>query len=456
MICPIIVWFRRDLRLTDNPALAEAVRRGAPVLPLYVLDDETPGRFRDGGAARWWLHGSLAALAADLARLGLRLVLRRGAAEIVVPAVAMEAGAGAVLWNRRYEPFAADCERRLRDVLAGAGLEARSFNAALLTEPWEIVTGAGGPYRVFTPFARALAARPLSPPGEAPCGALSAAATLPSERLEDWALRPSTPDWATGFIDVWTPGEVAARMRLADFLDGGLAAYASARDRLDGVGASRLSPHLAWGEIGPRQVAAAVALRVAAEPTLAAGAAKFMAEIAWREFAWHLLHHYPHLVERNWRPAFDAMAWRDDSTGLRAWQRGRTGYPAVDAGMRELWATGWLSNRARMVVASFLTKHLLIDWRAGVDWFLDTLVDADLASNSVNWQWVAGSGVDAAPFFRIFNPATQAQRYDPTGGWIRRWLPDGTSGPPVVDHAAARARALAAFAALPRTAGDAP
>ncbi|MBM3560720.1 MAG: deoxyribodipyrimidine photo-lyase, partial [Alphaproteobacteria bacterium] len=246
-------------------------------------------------------------------------------------------------------------------------------------------------------------------------------------------------------------------------------------DRLDGSGASRLSPHLAWGEIGPRQVAATVAARVAAEPALAPGAEKFMAEIAWREFAWHLLHHYPHMAERNWRPAFDAMAWRDDPAGLRAWQRGCTGYPAVDAGMRELWATGWLSNRARMVVASFLTKHLLVDWRAGADWFLDMLVDADLASNAVNWQWVAGSGVDAAPFFRIFNPSAQGQRYDSNGAWARRWIPelmdvpdkyvhepwraprdlfDGHLVAPVVDHAAARARALAAFAELPREGGE--
>jgi len=468
---PVIVWFRRDLRLADNPAFAKAVRRGAPVLPLYVLDDETPGRFRDGGAARWWLHGSLAALAASLRDHGLTLALRQGAAERVVAGVAAEVGAAAVLWNRRYEPFAADSERRLSDALAAVGVEARSFNAALLAEPWEIATGAGGPYRVFSPFARALAARPLPPAGAAPRGAIPAAAPIRSERLADWALRPAAPDWASGFSEMWTPGEAAARLRLADFLDDGLASYASARDRLDGSGASRLSPHLAWGEIGPRQIAAAVAARVAAEPALAAGAEKFMAEIAWREFAWHLLHHYPHMAERNWRPAFDAMAWRDDAAGLRAWQRGRTGYPAVDAGMRELWATGWLSNRARMVVASFLTKHLLVDWRAGADWFLDTLVDADLASNAVNWQWVAGSGVDAAPFFRIFNPSAQGQRYDSEGAWVRRWIPeladvpdkhihepwraprglfDATSAAPVVDHAAARARALAAFAALPR------
>ncbi|MGE0257037.1 MAG: deoxyribodipyrimidine photo-lyase [Alphaproteobacteria bacterium] len=474
MTRPVIVWFRRDLRLADNPALADAVATGAPVLPLYVLDDETSGRFRDGGAARWWLHGSLAALAASLRAHGLTLVLRRGAAERVVAELAAEAAATAVLWNRRYEPFAAESERRLSDVLAAAGIETRRFNAALLAEPWEIATGAGGPYRVFTPFARALAARPPPPPGTMPRGPFVAAAPVRSERLEDWALRPAAPDWASGFAAVWTPGEAGARARLAGFLDDGLRDYASARDRLDGAGASRLSPHLAWGEIGPRQVAATVAARVAADPAFAAGVEKFMAELAWREFAWHLLHHFPHMAERNWRAAFDAMAWRDDPAGLRAWRRGRTGYPAVDAGMRELWATGWLSNRARMVVASFLTKHLLVDWRAGADWFLDTLVDADLASNSVNWQWVAGSGVDAAPFFRIFNPSAQGQRYDPDGAWVRRWLPeladvpdkyvhepwraprdrfDMTTAAPVVDHAAARARALAAFAALPREGG---
>ena len=459
---PILVWFRRDLRLADNPALAWACETGRPAIPFFVLDDEER---RTGGASRWWLHGSLGALGDDLARIGSGLVLRRGSADAVIAALAWETGATSIVWNRLYEPALARRDTGLEARCREMGLTPRSFNAALLFEPWTVSTRAGGHYRVFTPFWRECLSRGFKAP-LGPVRELSPPARWPAgEELAGWRLRPRAPDWAAGLRETWCPGEAGARRRLERFQQDPIRAYAQGREFPADRGTGMLSPHLHFGEVGPRQIADAVG-RVESR----SGADAFLRQIGWREFSYHLLHHNPDMVSTNLRRAFDRMPWRDDPEDLRAWQRGQTGYPLVDAGMRELWTTGWMHNRVRMIVASFLTKHLLIDWRLGARWFLDTLVDADLANNTAGWQWVAGCGADAAPYFRIFNPIAQSRRFDAAGGYLRRWLPElrqlpdtwihapweapepvladagirlGDTWPfPIVDHGSARARAL--------------
>jgi deoxyribodipyrimidine photo-lyase len=464
-----LVWLRDDLRLADNPALVAAAAAGRPVVALYVLDDVSPGVRPLGAASRWWLAGSLAALAADLAGAGVPLLLRRGAAGVVVPAVAAALGATAVHWNRRYHPAAVAVDHDVTSALAAAGRAVASHQANLLFEPMAVSTAAGGPIRVFTPYWRACRAEaaPRPPLPRPVFGAPFAGALSPSDRLDDWNLRPTAPDWAAGLRAAWTPGEAAAEARLAAFLAGPADGYAANRDRPAAVATSRLSPHLRFGEISPFRVWQAVADEYKAGKVTVGDLEKFRAELGWREFSWHLVHRVGDLAERNFNAAFDRFAWRDDPAGFAAWRRGRTGVPLVDAGMRELWRTGWMHNRVRMVVASFLTKHLLVDWRAGERWFWDTLVDADAANNPAGWQWVAGSGADAQPFFRVFNPATQGETHDPDAAYIRANVAEladlaaadihdaarrSRRAPayprPIVDLAAGRARALAAFAAL--------
>jgi len=473
---PVIVWFRQDLRLADNPALWTAVESGRPVIPLYILDEESPGLRALGGAARWWLHHALVALSGTLQELGASLLLRRGAAAEVLPAVTRETGASAVYWNRCYEPAAIARDRSLKADLRDAGLNVESFNASLLFEPWEVTTKAGGPFKVFTPFWRACRSGPSPPAPKPPPRSLRVGGKgTRGDCLDAWGLRPRRPDWAADFATLWLPGEHGARKRLAAFLDGGLADYAALRDRPDRDGTARLSPHLHWGEIGPRQVWQAIQQRAAAsrERGLAKSAETFLSELGWREFSYHMLFHNPNLPEASYRAEFESFTWRDDKGAFDAWCKGATGYPIVDAGLRQLWATGWMHNRVRMIAASFLTKHLLIHWRKGERWFWDTLVDADLASNVAGWQWVAGSGSDSAPYFRIFNPMVQGKKFDPEGGYVRRWVPEiaglsdshiyapweapkgaldaagvrlGETYPwPIVDHAAARERALQAY-----------
>jgi len=437
---PSIVWLRDDLRVADNPALTAAVERGGPVVIVYLLDDVSDGIRPLGAATRWWLHHSITSLVATLDSLGATLTLRRGAAEIEIPRLVQEVGAGAVFWNRRYGA-AREVDARLKSSLRDAGLDVRSFQANLLFEPWTITTGDGNPYRVFTPFWRACLERgvdrdPLAAP------TMLEGLAVDSDKLDDWDLLPTHPDWAGGLRETWTPGENGAHERLDDFVDGILGDY-DRRDEPGAVATSGLSPHLRFGELSPVQVWTSV--RRHPQPN----AAKFLSELGWREFNWSILYSFPRLHLDNYRSAFDAFPWNEpDPVELAAWREGRTGIPLVDAGMRELWHSGSMHNRVRMVVASFLIKNLLIDWRVGEQWFWDTLVDADEASNPANWQWVAGSGADAAPYFRVFNPVLQADKFDRDRRYIRRWVPEFESGDypaPIVDLAQSRKDALAAY-----------
>ncbi|MCB4771753.1 DNA photolyase family protein [Ancylobacter sp. Lp-2] len=469
---PTLVWFRDDLRLADNPALAAARAEDRPLVLLYVLDDETPGLRRLGAAARWWLGRSLAALAADVERIGGHLLLRRGPADRVIRDLVAKAGIARVHWNRRYEAGAIELDRRLKAELTETGIDVTSHSGTLLHEPWTLRTGSGGPYRVFTPFYRAaasLGARGLvAAPRKLPPGP-----DLPSDDLDDWKLEPSGPDWAGGLRATWRPGEAGARAALQAFLDGGIHGYADGRDRPDGEHTSRLSPFLRFGNLSPVQAFAALTHAAEAGEAQGRDVEKFRSELYWREFSYHLLFHFPGLATANYNDRFDGFAWREDAGFERAWRRGLTGYPIVDAGMRQLWQTGWMHNRVRMVAASFLIKHGLIDWRRGEAWFWDTLVDADPANNPASWQWVAGSGADAAPYFRIFNPVLQGEKFDPDGAYVRHFVPElaalpadiihqpwrakpealrragvelGVTYPrPLVEHGAARDRALAAY-----------
>lgn len=434
-----IVWFRLDLRLTDNPALEAARLRGGPIIPVFIWAPEEEHPWSPGAASRWWLHHSLAALDADLRARGSRLILRRGPSLQTLQALLRETGAEAVYWNRRYEPALI-----ARDTQIKAALSAQSFNSALLVEPWEMKT-----YRVFTPFWRAVLAKGISvdriPP--APRNLPTPANWPKSLPLEELELLPKI-DWAAGLRAAWQPGEAGAQEQLRRFVKAAVTRYTAERDRPDLPATSRLSPHLHFGEIGPRQVWAAVA------PIADSSGWGFLRQLGWREFAHHLLYHFPHTTDQPMRPEFEQFPWQTDPERLRAWQRGRTGFPLVDAGMRELWTTGWMHNRVRMVVASFLVKDLLIPWQEGARWFWDTLVDADLANNTLGWQWTAGCGADAAPYFRVFNPASQAEKFDPHGEYVRRWVPEAGTPDyplPIVDHDEARRRALQAFERLPRS-----
>ena len=477
MAPPVIVWFRQDLRLTDNPALTKAVASGKPVIPLYILDDEAPGQWRMGGASRWWLHHSLTALGADLKKLGATLVLRSGNAGQALASLIDETAADTVCWNRCYEPFHIARDTQIKSDLTGSGVTVHSSNASLLFEPWQVKTQAGDPFKVFSPFWRACQAAGIdAETSPAPVEIKSPRTRPASDDLDSWQLTPSKPDWAAGFSNHWTPGEAGAAEKLTDFLDGAIGDYKDGRNRPDQLSTSMLSPHLHFGEIGPRQIVRAVWDQSARSPKLTGQADKFLSEIGWREFSYHLLHQFPDLPERCFRADFASFPWASNPEGLKAWQRGQTGIPIVDAGMRQLWQTGWMHNRVRMVVASFLVKHLLVSWQDGEAWFWDTLVDADLANNAASWQWVAGCGADAAPYFRIFNPILQGEKFDPDGAYVKAWVPELATMPsshihkpweapaamlksagvqlgdtyprPIIDLQSGRDRALAAFASL--------
>lgn len=475
-----VVWLRNDLRLEDNPALLKGVEwagtHGSTVV-VYVLEEQLPGEDQAttapdssaprplGGASRWWLHQSLEALAVRLRALGGELVLRRGNAAKVIPELVEEIGATAVFWNRRYTNARA-VDALLKSQLRESGVEAHSLHANLINEPWTVSTGSGTPFRVFTPYWRACLARPAPrAPYPAPERVQTPTTPVASDNLSSWELLPEHPDWAHGLRDTWQPGESGALVRLSTFIADGLNEY-HRRDEPAKPVNSMLSPHLRFGEISPFQVWHAVdaARRLGLNGQSLDNAAKFLSELGWREFNASVLFHMPGLRERNVRPEFDAFPWAaPHPEQLRAWRRGETGVPLVDAGMRELWHTGVMHNRVRMVAASFLVKNLLVDWRVGEAWFWDTLVDADEASNPGNWQWVAGSGMDAAPYFRVFNPETQAKKFDPEGKYLRHWIPElddaaGGAAPsasgelfaaaypvPIVDLRETRLAALAAY-----------
>ncbi|MFM1768056.1 MAG: hypothetical protein RJA22_585 [Verrucomicrobiota bacterium] len=476
MSSPTLVWFRSDFRLADHPALTAAVQRGGPVIPVYVHAPDEEAPWAPGGASRWWLHQSLQALDTSLQGLGSRLVIRSGPTAETLLALARETGATAVHWSRRYEPAVIARDTQVKEALRAGGLEAESHQAALLHEPWTVQNQSGNPFQVFTPFWKNCLTKPdPAEPLPAP-RALAAPARWPkSQRLGELALEPAIR-WAEGMRAAWRPGEAGAAKQLDRFLERAFAAYADQRN-LPGIeGTSRLSPHLHFGEISPRQIWHGVR-RFAAQAGLKDWrTSSFLAEVGWREFAHHLLYHFPHTPTEPLRADFKKFPWRKDAAFLKAWQRGRTGYPIVDAGMRELWKTGWMHNRVRMIVASFLVKDLLLSWEEGAAWFWDTLVDADLAQNTLGWQWTAGCGADAAPYFRVFNPYSQGEKFDSRGDYVRHWCPElarlpdewlhqpsdappevlaqagvqlGRTYPePIVNHSIAREVALEAFGRL--------
>lgn len=470
---PVIIWFRNDLRIEDNPALYAARESGRPVIAIYILDEEA--EHASGAASRWWLHHSLQSLSNDLKQAGVKLTLRKGDPRQTLVDLVEETGAEAVFWNRRYHQSHIDVDKALKSDLQEAGVKVETFNGNLLREPWEIETGSGNPYRVYTPFWKSL--RSMGPSRAKLCPRIRTIdgpnSAPKSDSLKDWSLTPTKPDWAKEFPETWTPGEQGARGRLNYFLRETIDNYAEGRNRPDCEFTSRLSPHLAFGEISPLKIWTTVREKVDEGEISGAAAEKFLSEIAWREFSYNLLYYNAEMPSAPLRSEFKEYPWRNDSKMLSAWQKGETGYPIVDAGMRQLWRTGWMHNRVRMIVASFLIKDLLIDWRKGEAWFWDTLVDADLANNSASWQWVAGSGADAAPYFRIFNPVTQGEKFDPNGDYVREFVPELAKMPskhihapwkapqdvlekagvtlgknyakPCVDHAQARRRALEGY-----------
>ncbi|MBX2855862.1 MAG: DNA photolyase family protein [Rhodobacteraceae bacterium] len=446
-----VVWLRRDLRLADHPALSAAAARGGPVIPLFVWDETMAAGY--GAAPQWRLSRSLASLTHEMAQMGARLILRSGPALETLRAVIAESGADAVFWSRLYDAPSIERDKVVKASLRTDGVTAESFEGALLFEPFRVRTKTGDFYKVYTPFWRACRALE-SPPAPLPTpGRLPPPVQQPdSLSLADLALETPMNRGAGTLTRHVAIGEEAARVRLDAFLDQGVADYGGERDRLDRDGTSRLSAHLAVGEISPRQIWHAAEAKTAATPEAEAGAEVFLKEIVWREFAAHLSYHTPRLLTDNWRPQWDAFPWRDDNADAEAWRRGRTGVPVIDAAMRELYVTGTMHNRARMLVASYLTKNLLTHWRVGEAWFRDCLVDWDPASNAMGWQWAAGSGPDAAPYFRIFNPETQAAKFDPDGSYVRCWLPEARGAGSLLGQADAAnpPRGLDFFDACPR------
>lgn len=466
---PVIVWLRRDLRLNDNDAFTAAVESGAPIIACFIWAPEEEGDWAPGAASRVWLHHSLGALRDSLEKRGLRLIVRRGPTEAALGQLIQGSGASRVFWNRLSEPQAMLRDARIEKNLRDQGVEARHWNASLLVEPASLLNKSGKPYQVFTPFWRACLEREFEAPPRIPSGQLAAPKKWPASlAIDELELLPRH-DWQNALASCWTVGEGAARGVLKRFAADKVAAYADERNTPSVEGTSSLSAHLHFGEIGPREVWARV---MSAHPR-STGSKVFLSEIGWREFAHYLLFHFPDTVDRPLKEDFAGFPWEPDEALLRRWQKGETGYPIVDAGMRQLWQTGWMHNRVRMIVASFLVKHLLQPWQRGAEWFWDTLVDADLANNTLGWQWTAGCGADAAPFFRVFNPIAQGEKFDPDGAYVKRWVPElkrlpdqfvhqpwaapadaleeagvkiGSTYPaPVVDHKTARARALMAY-----------
>jgi len=463
-----IVWFRKDLRIHDNPALTQALANHDRVITVFIDD---PNAYPIGGASKWWLHHSLKSLNLSLNQ---KLVIRKGTPQEILSDLYRETGATAIYWNRRYEPQAIETDKKIKATFEEQGVSIKSYNSHLLFEPWEIKNNQGKFFQVFTPYwKRCVSTAAISPCLPQPD--LSRIAAHVGITLDNLEYLPTHPDWASGLRETWTPGESGAQERFSQFCQR-ITGYKENRNRPDIQATSMLSPHLAWGEISVRQIWHALQSALASGQIPEADGLNFLSEIGWREFSYHLLYHVPTLPLKPLRPQFDKFPWLEDSEGFHRWSKGLTGYPIVDAGMRELWHTGYMHNRVRMIVASFLVKDLLIPWQEGEAWFWDTLVDADLANNSASWQWVAGCGADAAPYFRVFNPVLQGEKFDPQGRYVRRWVPElthlpdnlihkpwtasdvklegagiklGTTYPrPMVDHDMARDRALKAYKSL--------
>lgn len=442
-----IVWFRQDLRLTDHPALHHAAREHDDVILLYILDDSTPWPM--GRAQRWWLHHSLIALQKQLKKSQLILTLKYGNAHHILSSLCKTHKVTSVYWNRCYEPFIIERDTKIKKNLKNSGVDVHTYNGNLLHEPWEILNKQGTHFKVFTPFLKKSFLMPIEYTIY-PKPLIKQQTLIDSDVLDSWKLLPTKPNWASDFDTLWTPGELGSQQQLDHFIENDLQEYSRNRDIPAINATSKLSPHLHFGEISPKQIWHAIKSITIQKPHLENSAEHFLREIGWREFSYYLLYHFPQLPEKNFKKEFDHFAWSNDQSRLLAWQKGETGFPIVDAGMRELWHTGYMHNRVRMIAASFLTKDLLIDWRHGAAWFWDTLLDADLANNSMSWQWVAGCGADAAPYFRIFNPMIQTKKFDPENAYIRQWIPDRKNYPdPIMDHDKARKIALAHYKMLP-------
>ncbi len=468
---PTLLWFRKDLRLFDNAALEAAIEVGGPIVPVFIWAPEECGDWAPGAASKWWLHHALVSLEETLQAKGGRLILRAGGSLETLRDLIAETGAKRVFWNRRYASPVRELDASIKRALREGGVAVETFNSGLLNEPHTASTGGGQPYKVYTPYWKKVKDRELSPLAEPKFEALSFPEALPrSECLDAWKLLPDLP-WDAAFYDRWEVSEAAAMKRLDAFLAGPVEEYATDRDRPDCDGTSSLSPYLQWGQIGPRQIVH----RLKAKCDLRKeGPATYLKEIYWREFAYNVLYHFPDTPDHPLRAEYESFPWKQDAAALKAWQTGQTGYPIVDAGMRQLWQTGWMHNRVRMIVSSFLVKHLLQNWHEGAKWFWDTLVDADLASNTLGWQWSGGCGADAAPYFRVFNPIIQGQKFDPEGDYVKRYVPELAKLPsscihtpweapagvlesagielgrdypaPMIDHKVGRERALAALA----------
>jgi deoxyribodipyrimidine photo-lyase len=459
MMSKAIVWFRQDLRLSDNPAFAEACRQNDRVIPIYILDDTAPL----GRAQRWWLHHSLASLDEGLKKVGLSLCLLKGKALDILEQLVQDHQIDVIYWNRCYEPDVIQRDTKIKEFFQKCDIRVVSTNGGLLHEPWEITNATGHFFKVFTPYWRACL-KQMNIPEAYTITRLPKSLVVNSDSLASWKLLPANPNWAEAFQHYWQPGEEGAHKKLADFVDNHLKGYSISRDEPAKDATSKLSPHLHFGEISSWQIWRAIQSEKSDKDCDLKSVERFLSEIGWREFSYYLLYHVPSIPNENFKSAFDAFPWKNDPAFLKCWQKGKTGYPIVDAGMRELWHTGYMHNRVRMIVASFLTKDLFIDWRIGASWFLDTLVDADLASNSASWQWVAGCGADAAPYFRIFNPVLQGEKFDPHGDYVKQWVPELRTVPaqwihkpwmapqnimdlclypkPIVDHQEARKKAL--------------
>jgi len=462
-----LYWFRQDLRCLDNPALSLACANHKKLIPLYI--NELNPTLKTGSAQKWWLYHSLVSLQKNLKKAGLDLFFRQANPLELIEELIRHYQIEAVYWNRCYEPMHIVRDKKIKAALNALGVKVISCNGSLLNEPWEVLNQSGTFFKVFTPYwrqcIRQMQSKPLNSITQWPL-----LETISSDSIDDWHLTPKNPNWASGFATYWQPGEAGAIKNLEHFIETSLSDYKELRNQPTKQGTSKLSPHLHFGEISPRIIWESVQRAMQELKGAVSSAETFLSELGWREFSYQLLYHYPELVDTNFKRQFDSFPWQEDEEALHRWQQGLTGYPIVDAGMRELWHTGYMHNRVRMIVASFLTKDLMIDWRRGAEWFWDTLLDADLASNSASWQWVAGSGADAAPYYRIFNPTLQGVKFDPLGAYTKQWVPELKNVPakwihqpwdapqgalgitlgkdyplPMVDHATARQLALSYY-----------